>query len=88
MMECCDVKQRDFETLVSKKFKINSLLFFKIIFDALPNIQTSFYHPLGYVDYLSSLHVGMSERKGQDQDGGSVEYVTRYCQCRPSSGCC
>ena len=53
MMECCDVKQRDFETLVSKKFKINSLLyppgggglwvrensllFLKIIFDALPN---------------------------------------------------
>ena len=52
MMECCDVKQRDFETLVSKKFKINSLLyppgggglwvrensllFFKIIFDAFP----------------------------------------------------
>ena len=27
MMECCDVKQRDFETLVSKKFKINSLLY-------------------------------------------------------------
>ena len=27
MMECCDVKQRDFKTLVSKKFKINSLLY-------------------------------------------------------------
>ena len=26
-MEYCDVKQRDFETSVSKKFKINSLLY-------------------------------------------------------------